>query len=237
MKSSIRIGLSAVGATALLGTAASSASAKQLIAYVAPGHTYEAKSLRVVGDGSKTVTGRVPRGGISLKAKSSFSVNFEEWMECTTDFEMSELLLPECGARWDSWASFGDEDGAYNWGFNKKMKVPTKNGVWSKVRWTAKDNDHYVGPGDETVEFPVAKGITTYTVSNLKRVYRPATSRRVYNTDFDNYWNLCVKSDREVWASGGRLYCTVTTPKVDRMTYRLTTSTKITKRYPAYVRQ
>ncbi len=39
--------------------------------------------------------------------------------------------------------------------------------------------------------------------------YRPALSRRIYDTDFDPYINICINEGRRLWASGGRLYCTV----------------------------
>lgn len=30
---------------------------------------------------------------------------------------------------------------------------------------------------------------------------------KIFETDFDDYWNFCVREDREVYSQGGRLYC------------------------------
>lgn len=54
------------------------------------------------------------------------------------------------------------------------------------------------------------------------RRYQRATARRVYSSDFDDYWNICVKGPREVWASGGRVYCVIQTrPESSLATVRL----------------
>ncbi len=49
----------------------------------------------------------------------------------------------------------------------------------------------------------VAGGVFSIRHSEYDRGY----VRRVYSTDFDAYWNVCVNQGRKVWASGGRLYC------------------------------
>lgn len=58
-------------------------------------------------------------------------------------------------------------------------------------------------------------GMSAWPVNRDGRVdvrrsnYRPETWKRIYSSNFDAYWNICVKGPREVWASGGQVYCTI----------------------------
>lgn len=47
------------------------------------------------------------------------------------------------------------------------------------------------------------------TVEVRRTNYRPERWTRVFNHNFDAYFNTCVKGAREVWASGGWVYCNV----------------------------
>lgn len=42
--------------------------------------------------------------------------------------------------------------------------------------------------------------------------YERPSSRVVSSSDFDSYFNLCIRGDRDVWASGGFLHCVVSYP-------------------------
>ncbi len=114
-----------------------------------------------------------------------------------------------------------------------RRSAPRKNGVWARVRWS------WVGCTNTTT-WRVADGVTTYTVSRLKRVYRPAVYRTIWEdqSNGDAYFNTCLTADyiSSIRQEGGRKYCKVLVrEKVDRTTYRLTQRTTITKVYPAYV--
>lgn len=72
------------------------------------------------------------------------------------------------------------------------------------------------------VGFTSWKGQRSGRLEVTHRRYQRASSRRVYNSSFDDYWNICVKGPREVWASGGRVYCVVQTrPESSYATIRL----------------
>ena len=53
------------------------------------------------------------------------------------------------------------------------------------------------------------------------RVYRAAGSVRVWSSDFDRYWNICVRSALDVYAQGGRFYCDRYQPGRARYVVRL----------------
>ncbi len=111
---------------------------------------------------------------------------------------------------------------------------PKQNGVWKRVTWTA------VGCTSDLVNFgtfPIATGVTTYTVSKYQRFTKPA----VYNTYFqgsDDYFNICLTADYigDIVQENGRLSCTVLqSARIDRVKFRIKQTTKITARSPAYV--
>lgn len=124
-------------------------------------------------------------------------------------------------------ATLGKNPGRYG--------APKRNGVWHRVPWTWTGCNGY-----PAAAWRVADGVTTYTVSRLKRVYRPAVYRTIWEDqgNGDAYFNTCLTADyiSSIRQAGGRKYCKVLLrEKVDRTTYRLTQRTTITKVYPAYV--
>ena len=122
-------------------------------------------------------------------------------------------------------ATLGKNPGRYG--------APRRNGIWHRVPWV------WVGCDGPTT-WRVADGVTTYTVGRLKRVYRPAVYRTIWEDqgNGDAYFSICLQWDnlKTIRQSGGRKYCKVLVrEQVDRTTYRLTQRTTITKVYPAYV--
>jgi len=191
---------------------AASATGTPTVSYYTPGATYDTTTLQVIGDGTSAMEGAAPAKGIALSVMSTASLDPEE-------------LTDTSGVR----AVFGGDDGPYLWGINTLRTTPTRNGTWSKVRWLATDNHN-------EVNFRVADGVTTYTVSRYRHIFQRQLSHRIYDYQFDNYVNVCINASYKTYASGGHLYCTVVDrPGVDRTLYRFTTSTRITKVYPAYV--
>lgn len=115
----------------------------------------------------------------------------------------------------------------------KGYSAPRKNGLWARVPWIA------VGCGNGTT-WRVADGVTTYTVTNLRRVVRPAVYRTIWDdqNNGDDFFNTCLSADyvSSIRQSGGRRYCKVLVREgVNRTTYSLNQRTTITKVYPAYV--
>lgn len=52
------------------------------------------------------------------------------------------------------------------------------------------------------------EGRTLGGVVRIRRFnYEPASSRIVWSSNFDDYFNVCVREGLPVWAAGGRLYC------------------------------
>ncbi len=116
---------------------------------------------------------------------------------------------------------------------------PKQNGVWKRVKWEAVGCVSG-GAGNSTdgfMTFPIATGVTTYTVSKYQHFTKPA----VYNTYFqgsDGYFNICLTTDRigSIMQKNGRLFCTVLqSARVDGLTFRIKQTTKIIARPPAYV--
>ncbi len=113
------------------------------------------------------------------------------------------------------------------------QKQPKRNGVWQRVKWT------WAGCGDGLTDdnFPVASGVTTYTISKYRRVIQPAVYR-TYFQGSDGYFNICLSSDHigDIVQKNGRLSCTVTVQdREERVSFRYKQTTKISTTYPAYV--
>jgi hypothetical protein len=72
--------------------------------------------------------------------------------------------------------------------------------------------------------FPLAKLRTTVTFELKSESY----TERIWNYDFDRYFNICVKGLKDVTAEGGNIYCSVY--HAERVRY--SQATKIIKNYP-----
>ena len=71
--------------------------------------------------------------------------------------------------------------------------------------------------------FPLARVTATTSFTLLQRGY----TEKIFSSNFDRYWNVCVNSAKSVTAQGGDVYCTVWHPE----RVRLVRSTRI-KNYP-----
>ena len=61
-----------------------------------------------------------------------------------------------------------------------------------RVRFTVSAGGRQIGAGSFRVRYKVQPG---------------RRAHRIYDTDFDNYFNICVSGNHRIQASGGRLYC------------------------------
>ena len=114
---------------------------------------------------------------------------------------------------------------------------PTGNGRWKAVKWTATGctGGGYIADNIGTT-FPLASGTTTYTVSNYKRVKKPAVYR-TYVEGSDGYFNVCLSIDHisDVVQRNGVRQCTVLiSARVDKVTFTLRQRTRLDPIPPAF---
>lgn len=225
-----RTALLAIAAvTGALALGSATAAMTPEVRFATAGDTYDPASIAVMSDweGARNIVNRAPAGGITLTAAAT---EIHELVYRGAGVGVLPLLAASVtGVEASCDPSTTVPIIARN---PKWMARPRKNGLWSTVKWRA------VGCTSDAAgnQFPVADGTTKWTVAKYRWVYRKQITRKIWNSDFDEYYNTCISSLRDVRASGGRLYCTeVVRSGLDRVTYRLTQKTTITKRYPAYV--
>ena len=219
------------------------AAAPRFVNFNGPGTTYDPSTVQVFGDGTTQHRNHSGDhiGGILLTAVGSSTSDGESDAPNARGFLPLVTLDPYptldpngdvCGEDCDpvrqcttNGPRIGRTPDAY----------PKRNGVWKRVKWSAlgctRDDP------DTSPNFPIAKGITTYTVSKFVRVYRPAVDD-TYWQGSDGYFNICLTTDNisDIVQKNGRLYCTVErTASVDRVSFRLKQSTRVTHVDPAYV--
>lgn len=61
--------------------------------------------------------------------------------------------------------------------------------------------------------FPLARVVATARFTLLQRGY----TEKIFSSNFDRYWNVCVNGAKSVTAEGGDVYCTVWHPERVRM--------------------
>lgn len=218
----------------VLALASAAAGAAPYIKFSKPGDTYAPSTLTIMSstEGTRPVEfpGDSPvASGFSLAAAGTRLEGTDQGPLAEIDGVPGIGLVPigNADACSSSGGTLGRNPGRYG--------VPRRNGLWHRVTWTWSGCSGY-----PQATWRVADGVTTYSVSRLKRVYRPAVWRTIWadQGNGDEYFNVCLAADNigSVRQSGGRRYCRVLVrEKIDRTTYRLTQRTTITKVYPAYV--
>ena len=243
MRTAIALGVCCVATAG----AASAPSGPRTVDFVNPGDTYDPASIAVSGDEarSRSYVLDTPQmlGGILLSAVgTNTSRNYGEepvpgarglmpivmtnpGQQCDEDDFLCEPVSQflDCG------------DGGPI--ARSPLPRPKRNGVWKRVAWSAIG---CAGPGGQFGRlgktFPLAEGVTTYTVSRFKRLVRPA-SYATWVEGSDGYFNHCLtveNIDSIVQVNGVRSCTLVQSPRVDRVSFRLKQSTKITKAFPAF---
>lgn len=246
-RTSSRVTLAAVVAALVSVPASAVGSNIRTVDLWNPGSTYGPATVRAVGDGVKRVTMTAPErvGGVLLTAIGtettknegtepaanargfmSLFVKIPDPYGCGTEDPLCEETPPPL----EDTCSFTDPVG------RAPLERPRRKGVWKRVAWTAIGCVHE----EYTTTFPIADGVTTYTVSDFKRTKKPAVYRTIWDdaNNGDDYFNICLDSENigSIKQKGGRRYCTVlVSARVDRVSFRVKQQTKITKRYPAYV--
>jgi len=198
-----------------------------VISFFGKGLTYDPSTLAVYSDteGTHRMEGSEV-GGFALTAKASSLTDSEGYRDLGPGDGVMPLIINKFCEAGPKIPMIGQNMKGYS--------PPSKNGLWATVRWTA------IGCEDANATWRVADGVTTYTVKNLKRVYRPAVYRTIWEdqNNGDDFFNTCLSADyiSSIRQSGGRRYCKVLVREgVDRTSYTLTQRTKITKVYPAWV--
>ncbi len=202
------------------------------------GATYDAASIQAYGDGITKHRVESPRllGGVLLTAVGTYTSREEE-ADPATNIRgfMPMVTTPVCAED-----DYDCDPTALQCTYSDPRigrtprGRPRGNGVWAKVKWSAigcPSSAEYVPT------WPLAAGTTTYTVSKFKRTVKPAVYR-TYLEGSDGYFNVCLTSDHisDIVQKNGVRQCTVlASSRVDRVTFTLKQSTKITQRYPAFV--
>ncbi len=231
----------AVASIACIAFAAGSAAgAVREVDFRNAGDTYDPASLRVVGDRTINVKMAEPRavGGILLTAVGTMTSISGLGRDASPGIRgfmprvYKEMIYDDGGDYVTETLTMCGAGGGYL--APARVQRPRGNGVWQRVKWT-----WYGCSGDpeRTPIFRVADGETKYTVSNFKRIRRPAVYR-TYREGSDGYFNVCLTADHigDIVQRNGVRQCTVLVrSSVDRVAFRLRQTTKITRRYPAYV--
>ena len=89
---------------------------------------------------------------------------------------------------------------------NLRIKLPRSKTGTVKKSWKLYGQEPLIGGG---AKFLLATGTTTVRFKLLEKAY----TWRIYDTDFDNYVNICINGRKDTRASGGRLYCEVRYPQ------------------------
>jgi hypothetical protein len=218
---------------------------------VPAGATYDPASIQVFGDRTRRITRNLgggpysPFGGVVLTAIGSDTRSrADDAMTANTRAQIPMLVtepgLPDSdypGRLEPPYITCGALPGVGR----APTSRPRRNGVWKRVRWQVSGctpgEAMYLGQQRYAYAFPVADGVTTYTVSRFFRRVRPATYA-TYREGSDGYFNVCLTSDN--WGSvvqrNGVRQCTVVeTPREDSVSFTVTQRTQVTKVYPAYV--
>ena len=95
---------------------------------------------------------------------------------------------------------------------NLRIKLPKSKTGTVKKSWRLYGQEPLIGGG---AKFLLATGTTTVRFKLLQKAY----TWRIYDTDFDNYVNICINGSKTTWASGGRLYCEVRYPQRVKVSY------------------
>jgi hypothetical protein len=210
-----------------------------------PGSTWDPATLEVVGDGTRRVSLSIPEriGGIYLTAVgTNTSLSGGEQPMSNARGHMAVLRdVPDCtledpvpldctGNEPSTECNFSE--------FGKSPEVrPRRNGVWRRVNWTAY-GCVYLQDDSPSKTFPLARGVTTYTVRGFTRTVTPAVYRTIwdYQNSGDDFFNTCLSLNNvgSIKQRGGSRYCTVVVrPRKSVIRFRLTQATVITERFPA----
>lgn len=235
----------AVGVLVLSGALVASAADWRYVDLYRAGSSWDPASIQVDGDGSRNVRLSIPEsiGGVYLTAvgtNTSLSGGAQP-VNNTRGYMAVVREIPDCTLQDPvPIGCTGDEPSTEcNYGEVGKSPEarPRRNGVWRRVQWTAIG---CVYPSGDTVgtQFPLAKGVTTYTVSKLQRTVTPAVYRTIwdYQNNGDDFFNTCLDSENvgSIKQRGGNRYCTIVVrARKDVVRFRLTQKTVITERYPA----
>ena len=208
------------------------------------GATYDAASIQAYGDGTTRQRMDSPRllGGILLTAVGTYTSREEEADPANNIRALLPMVTMDSGIPCDDPEDYTCEpvEPSLQCSYSDPRigrtprARPKGNGVWAKVKWSA------VGcpsSAEDEPTWPLASGVTTYTVSNYKRIVTPAVYR-TYVEGSDGYFNVCLTSEHisDIFQKNGVRQCKVLeSARVDRVTFTLKQSTKITKREPAFV--
>jgi hypothetical protein len=217
---------------------------------VPAGATYDPASIQVHGDGTWRVTRNLwdkpssPFGGVVLTAIGSETRRWADDAMAPNTRAQIPMLISNPGTGGDEYNPGGFvpphiECGGLPGVGRAPTSRPRRNGVWKRVTWQVTGCAPGEGRGEQryAYAFPVADGITTYTVSRFFRRVRPATYV-TYREGSDGYFNVCLSSDNwdSVVQRNGVRQCTVVeTPREDYVSFTVTQRTRVTKVYPAYV--
>lgn len=208
------------------------------------GATYNAESIKAYGDGTTRQRMDSPRllGGVLLTAVGTYTSREEEGDPALNIRGFLPMVTTDPGSPCDDPDDYTCEPISPSLQCTYSdprigrtpLARPRGNGVWAKVKWNAIGCPSSI---ESEPTWPLASGVTTYTVSNYKRTVKPAVYR-TYLEGSDGYFNVCLTSDHisDIIQKNGVRQCTVlVSSRVDRVTFTLKQSTKITKRYPAFV--
>lgn len=216
------------------------------VLFAQPGDTYDAATLKAVGDLTSRESvnlGDGIYGGVVLTALATQRIQKDALVGPGVGDLSIAYRNPGYQCDYDTDPTCEDETepfmdcGASSVGAPPKGR-PKGNGRWRVVKWTATG---CTGRGyfanNIGITFPLASGTTTYTVSNFKRVKRPAVYR-TYVEGSDGYFNVCLSIDHigDVVQRNGVRQCTVLiTPRVDKITFTLKQRTRLNSVPPAFV--
>jgi hypothetical protein len=89
----------------------------------------------------------------------------------------------------------------------QRVRSPKEGTGTQIIRWNALGWDTFLNKGQD---IPLARLETTATFSRIQEAKRI----KVFSYSFDDYYNKCIKENRDIWAEGGFFYCTIYQPQI-----------------------